>query len=548
MNGIIVDLFAGGGGASIGIESAMGRKIDVAINHDGAALAVHAANHPDTLHLEADVWEAHPQDVCAGRPVDLLWASPDCTHHSNAKGDVPRKSSLRSLAWVVVRWAKEVRPKVICLENVREFRNWGPLGKRGRPLKSKKGHTFRAWLDALRKEGYHVEHQVLDASEFGAPTKRLRLFVVARCDGRPIVWPAITHCNPADMEGDLFLSRLKPWRTAAECIDWSIPCPSIFERKKDLAEKTQWRIAEGIRRYVFEHPHPFVIKVNHGVDSRTGTRVYSVDVPLTTVTAKGRGHAVTVPSLIKFRHDSRGASIDAPLPTVTSGGSNQKRPAGAGHALGLSMPSLIPMQHDNRARGVDDPLGTLVASGVKHAVVAAWMVKHFGGVYGQEIERPASTVTATDHHALAAAHLIRFRGTSERQVKNSGQDMRSPVPTVSAGGTHVGEVRAFLTKYYSTGAIGQEINTPAHTLTAKHRLGLVTVEGIDYQIADIGMRMLEPHELLAAQFGEFSRTYDLSAAKTKTAKVRLIGNSVCPDVAYALVAANCTEASSGVAA
>jgi DNA (cytosine-5)-methyltransferase 1 len=458
---MIVDLFAGGGGASVGIEAAMGRKIDVAINHDGAALAVHAANHPDTLHLEADVWEAHPKDVTGGRPVDLLWASPDCTHHSVAKGDVPRDSGLRSLAWVIVRWAKEVRPKVICMENVREFRNWGPLGKRGRPLKNKKGHTFRAWIAALRKEGYQVEHRILDASEFGAPTKRLRLFVVARCDGEPIEWPGITHCDPAEMEGDMFLSRLKPWRTAAECIDWSIPCPSIFERKKDLAEKTQWRIAQGIKRYVLENPTPFIINTRNGERVGQAARIRSIDAPLTTVTAQG----------------SQGA------------------------------------------------------------LVSAFLAKHFGGVVGQSVDRPASTVTATDHHALAAAHLVKFRGQC------FGANLDNPMPTVTAKGLHVGEVRAFLTKYYSTGAIGQSLDTPAHTLTAKQRLGLVTVHGVDYQIADIGMRMLEPHELLAAQFGEFSRTYDLSAARTKTAKVRLIGNSVCPDVAAALVRANLSHAS-----
>jgi DNA (cytosine-5)-methyltransferase 1 len=349
---------------------------------------------------------------------------------------------------------------------VREFKHWGPLGKRGRPLKNKRGHTFRAWIAALQKEGYQVEHRILDASEYGAPTKRLRLFVVARCDGEPIQWPAITHCDPKDMEGDMFLSRLQPWRTAGECIDWSIPCRSIFDRKKPLAEKTQWRIAQGIKRYVLENPTPFIINTRNGERVGQAARVRSLNVPLPTITAQG----------------SQGA------------------------------------------------------------LVSAFLAKHFGGVVGQTLDRPASTVTATDHHALAAAHLVKFRGQC------FGSNLDKPMPTVTAKGLHVGEVRAFLTKYYSTGAIGQSLDEPAHTLTAKQRLGLVTVAGVDYQIANIGMRMLEPHELLAAQFGEFSRTYDLEAARTKTAKVRLIGNSVCPDVSRALVEANCTEGCEEIAA
>jgi DNA (cytosine-5)-methyltransferase 1 len=250
---VIVDLFAGGGGASTGIEAATGRTVDIAINHDPVALETHKRNHPRTRHLEADIWEVKPKEATQGQPVELLWASPDCTHFSVAKGGKPRKQNIRSLAWAVVTWAHEVRPACIFLENVAEFRGWGPLDDEGRPIKAQMGETFRVWKGALEALGYQVDFRILDASQYGAPTRRRRLFLIARCDGLPIVWPEITH-GPGKA----------PLHTAAECIDWSIPCPSIFDRKKPLAEKTLWRIAQGIRRFVLESADPFIVKVNHG--------------------------------------------------------------------------------------------------------------------------------------------------------------------------------------------------------------------------------------------------------------------------------------------
>ncbi len=470
---MIVDLFAGGGGASTGIEAALGRPVDVAINHDPTALAVHRLNHPGTRHLDADIWEVQPLKATGGQPVELLWASPDCTHFSVAKGGVPVLANIRSLAWVVVRWAKAVRPAVICLENVAEFRGWGPLGPDGRPDRVRKGETFASWRRALERLGYVVDYRILDASHYGAPTKRRRLFLVARCDGQPIRWPAPTHGK-----------GLRPLRAAAECIDWSIPCPSIFERKKPLAEKTLWRIAEGIRRFVLDTPRPFIV----GVGGRAGqSDPTSIDEPVGTITAKN-DRAMVAPTLIQ---------------------------AGYGERQG------------QRARTLDlhQPLGTVVAGGLKHALVAAFLSKHYGEraggfVGGQQLDLPTGTVTTQDHHALTAATLT---------------------PPETAG-PHLAAVRAFLTTYYGAEKAGQSLFDPLRTLTAKHRLGLVAVEGTDYQIADIGMRMLEPHELLAAQFGRFAPTYDLSAARTKAAKVRLIGNSVCPEVAEALVRANVSYA------
>jgi DNA (cytosine-5)-methyltransferase 1 len=489
MTGLIIDLFAGGGGASLGIEAALGRKVDYAINHDPIALAVHKANHPHTIHLTEDIWKVKPSEVTQGRPVDLLWASPDCTHFSVAKGGKPRKQSIRSLAWVVVEWARDAKPAVICLENVAEFRSWGPLDDEGKPRKKEMGDTFRKWKRDLEQLGYVIDYRILNASHYGAPTSRKRLFLVARCDGQPIRWPAPTH-------GGL---GLLPMRSAAECIDWSLPCPSIFGRKKPLAEKTLWRIAQGIKRFVLGSSQPFIVKVNHGGADARGE---SIEAPVSTVTAQRRGHALVAPVMIQMGYGEREGQ-------------------------------------DARALDLHQPLGTVVAGGRKHALVSAFLAKHYGGVVGVPLDgRPLDTITSWDHYSLSVACLAKFRGTDPSQPASGS--VEEPLPTISAGGIHSAEVRAFLTAYYSgPDDKGQSLDDPARTITTKDRLALVTIEGIDYAIIDdIGMRMLEPHELLRAQFGTFAARYDMSAAKTKTAQVRLIGNSVCPEVAQALVAAN----------
>jgi DNA (cytosine-5)-methyltransferase 1 len=477
----VVDLFAGGGGASTGLEAALGRPVDLAVNHDPVAIRVHEANHPGTRHLTTDVYDVDPVEATRGAPVDVLWSSPDCRHFSRAKGDVPKSPRVRSLAWVVVRWARAVRPRLIFLENVEEFLTWGPLGRDRRPIQARVGQTFRSWVAQLRCLGYEVDWRVLDASRYGAPTRRRRLFVVARCDGQPIRWPAETH-GPGGL----------PYRTAAECIDWSLPCPSIFERSRPLAEKTLWRIAQGVRRYVLETPAPFVVKVNHGRDLN---RSQSLFEPLTTVTGARRGHA-------------------------------------------LAVPHLVDMQRENAPRQLGLPLGVVTTQGNRFNLCAAFLAKHFGGVVGHDLGRPVGTVTARDHHSLAAAHLLKLRGECH------GAGLDEPMPTVTALGMHVAEVRAFLTTYYGADkATGGDLRSPTRAITARHRLGLVTVEGLgDFQIVDIGLRMLRPHELLRAQFGDHAEGYDLRLARTQEAQVRLIGNSVCPDAARALVAANVERA------
>ena len=482
---LIVDLFAGGGGASTGIELALGRHVDIAVNHDPEAVSLHQANHPQTRHYVSDVFEVDPRAVCGDQPVGLLWASPDCKHFSKAKGGKPVSKKIRGLAWVVVKWAKVVRPRVICLENVEEFQTWGPLADDGRPCPDCKGLTFRRWVGQLRALGYAVEWRELRACDYGAPTIRKRLFLVARCDGAPIVWPAPTH-GPG----------LRPHRTAAECINWSLPCPSIFERERPLAPATLRRIARGIKRYVIEAARPFIVPVTHQGDNR----VQAIDEPLRTVTSARRGEfALASPTLIQTGYGER-----------------------AGQAP--------------RVPGLDKPLGTAVA-GQKHALVAAFLAKHYGGVVGSDLRDPAATVTGVDHHSLVTSHLAKLRGTSN----SAGTD--EPLATVSAGGMHHAEVRALLLAYYGTDQDAQ-LGRPLPTATTHDRFGLVTVAGQDYLIADIGMRMLQPRELYRAQ--GFPESYAIGRGAdgrvlSKAAQVRMCGNSVCPPVAAALVMANYAE-------
>ncbi len=532
---LIIDNFAGGGGASCGIELALGRHVDHAINHDPEAVAMHAMNHPQTEHHCESVWDVDPLALTQGRPVGLAWFSPDCKHFSKAKGGKPRDKKIRGLAWVAMRWAALVRPRVIMLENVEEFRTWGPVLSDGSPCPQRKGQTFRSFVRQLEALGYVVEYRELRACDYGAPTIRKRLFLIARCDGRPIVWPEPTHGAP---DSTVVLSGLrKPWRTAPECIDWSIPCPSIFERAKPLAEATQRRIARGIRRYVIDAADPFIVKVNHGYDYFRGQ---PLGEPLQTITAK-HGYGIIAPVLTECANASTQRSWPADEPLRT-----QCAEVKGGH-FALASATLVQTGYGERpgqaprAPGLDKPLGTVVAGGAKHALVSAFLAKHYGGNYdgpGVSLDQPTSTVTTTDHHALVSSHLVKLRNNQ------FGQDAREPMPTLTAGGSHVGAVRTFLVKYYSEGGQDQDCRDPMHTIPTKDRLGLVTVAGEQYQIADIGMRMLEPHELYAAQ--GFPSTYVIAPVidgrrLPKHAQVRMCGNSVSPPMAAALVRANVPE-------
>jgi len=345
---LVVDNFAGFGGASTGIEAAIGRPVDIAINHAPDALALHAVNHPQTLHLCESVWDVDPRQVTQGRRVGLAWFSPDCKHFSKAKGGKPVEKRIRGLAWVAVRWAGALKPtgqhpRVIVLENVEEFVTWGPLRDDGRPDPAQAGREFRAFVNALQRLGYAVQWRELRACDYGAPTSRKRLFLIARCDGQPITWPAPTHArNPKRGSG------LRPWRTAAECIDWSIPCPSIFERSRPLADATLRRVAAGIQRYVIDAAEPYIVRIGHTGHGDSG-KTRGIHEPLSTITSKAE-HLLVAPTLVQTGYGEREGQ--AP-----------------------------------RVPGLDKPLGTIMAGGAKHALVAAFLAKHYTGVVGSDRHR-----------------------------------------------------------------------------------------------------------------------------------------------------------------
>ena len=496
-NELIVDNFAGGGGASVGIEAAFGRPVDIAINHDAEAVAMHRANHPGTTHYCESVFKVNPVTITGNRPVGLAWFSPDCTHHSKARGGKPRSKKIRGLAWIVVRWARRVRPRVMMLENVEEFQDWGPLLADGTPCRMRKGMIFRRWVKEIERQGYRVESRELRGCDYGAPTIRKRLFVIARRDGLPIVWPAPTHGDPDSPA--VKSGRLQPWPAAAQCIDWSLPAPSIFDRKRPLADNTLRRIARGVQRFVLEAADPFIVRLGHTGWNGDGMQ-YPATEPLTTVTSKAE-HCLAVPHVSTYygRDPLRGSAMDQPLRTQST---------------------------ENR-----------------FALVSAFLAKHYGGNYqgpGVDLRDPTGTVTTQDHHALVAAHLLNQKGTDQRM-----RDLREPAPTVCAGGNHAGLVAALMAPYYGSGSgtTGRDLRDPAPTVTSKDRLQLVTVniDGETFVLTDIGMRMLQPRELYRAQGFPDSYIIDPEVngkRLNKGAQVRMCGNSVCPPLARALVAAN----------
>lgn len=653
MREIIVDNFAGGGGASTGIELAIGRSVDIAINHDENAVAMHTTNHPDTLHYCESVFDVNPLVATAGRPVGLAWFSPDCRHFSKAKGSKPVEKEIRGLAWIVIRWALAVRPRVMMLENVEEFKTWGPLivsadgGQRPDPARA--GETFDAFCGMLSDGipaghpalvecceflgiaadgeqaqqlvaglGYVVDYRELRACDFGAPTIRKRFFMVMRCDGVPVTWPEPTHGDPKTPA--VQAGKLAPWHTAAECIDWSIPAQSIFDRKKPLAENTLKRIARGIQRFVIDSASPFIVKCNHTTTKGKYDcfRGQGLTEPLQTIT-KTHGYAITVPHLTKFRTGATGQPVTEPVPTVTAGTS--VRPGGNGHALGVVEAELAPFLagsggseyqakprpmdkpmhtilkesracvvapviarqfgasighradepsatitaggggksqlvsttliqmgygerpgQEPRVPGLHKPLGTVVAGGGKFGLVAANLVKHFGGNYqgaGLGLDEPAHTVTTADHHGLVTSHLVMLRGTCR-----DGRVVDAPAPGLTAGGLHVGNVETRLaTEGYDEQRAAQALAF-LREYCGTDSDGLVTVDGVVYRIVDVGMRMLQPAELYRAQ--GFPKWYiidqDYRGVKyAKDKQVARCGNAVPPPFAEALVRANLPE-------
>ena len=499
MQEIIVDNFAGGGGASTGIEMATGKSVDIAINHDIEAIKMHKINHPNTEHYCESVWDVDPVRACRGRSVALAWFSPDCKHFSKAKGKKPVDKNIRGLAWVAVKWAKAVKPRVIMLENVEEFKTWGPLLETDKgtvPDKKRKGETFNLFIESLKKLGYEVDFRELRACDYGAPTTRKRLFIVARCDGNKIVWPEPTHGNPETLEVSAGL--LKPWRTASDIIDWTIECPSIFERKKPLAENTLKRIAKGFQKFVIDNPSPYIVRIGQtgfGGDNLS----YSLKRPLTTITSKNE-HLLVTPYLV--RYDTMTSknivccqSLTRPLTRVDT--SNR---------VGMVTAFIKRDFKSGIGREVDKPLDTVMTV-TKSSLVTAFLVKHYGGNYkgsGICLEEPLHTITTIDHHSL---------------------------------------VSAFLLKYYGAD-IGQSIDNPLHTITTKDRFGLVTIKGENYKVVDIGMRMLQPRELYNAQGfpSDYVIDFDVDGKKySKAEKVKKCGNAVCPPIPAALVKVNLPE-------
>ncbi len=539
---LIVDNFAGGGGASTGIEIATGYSVDIAINHDPEAIRMHKTNHPSTKHYCESVWNVDPVKVCGGNPVALAWFSPDCKHFSKAKGGKPKDKNIRGLAWVACRWAGLVRPRVIMLENVEEFKTWGPLNRGHRPIKKKQGVTFQKFVSQLENLGYQVEHRELVAADYGAPTMRKRFFLIARCDGKPIIWPKPTH-GQKDSEA-VKAGLLEPYVGAYTQIDFDRPCPSIFDMAEEikrkygiravrpLAEKTMRRIARGLQKFVLENPEPFIIQCNHGGDRRP----QDIKEPMPTITGK-HGYGIVepkiVPCIMYNNENNVGASVENPLPIVTTGNRN------------FAVSATLIQYHsetgsrETRGQTIQDPIMTVDASN-RYGLVTAFMHKYFDGGYtgaGASAEDPLPTVTAWDHNSLVTANLIQMNNHCD------GRDLREPIPTITAGDGHFGEVRAFLIKYYGCGS-GQDIKAPLDTVTAQDRFGLVTIAGTEYKIVDIGLRMLEPKELYGCQgFPEdyiIDRDY-AGKAYPRSEQVRRCGNAVCPPIPSALVRANLPE-------
>lgn len=515
---LIIDSFAGGGGASTGIEMALGRSPDIAINHNPAALALHAANHPETLHLSENIYHVNPLDHVAGMPVGLAHFSPDCKHFSKAKGGKPVERNIRDLAWIIVLWAERAQPDVITMENVEEWKDWGPLVETDRglmPDPERRGETFKAWLKAMRKHGYRrIEWRELRACDYGAPTIRKRLFLIARRDGKPIVWPEPTHGPPGDP--DVIAGRKLPWRTAAECIDWSLPCPSIFDSSAEimakhelrairpLAAATMARVARGMKRYVLDAERPFIVQMGYGEREGQAPRAMDLDAPLGTVVAGGVKHAVVSPSVIRFNTGATGQDAREPLSTITAN-SYITRPGGAaplgivaphlmtmrnaakpfngadepahtitagGAGLTLVAPVLTAAQHGGSVRSVEDPHHTITASGKDQNSVIVPTLIGCGGRAGQSRPRggdePLATITAKADGCVAAAFLAQHNGDPRKDgldAARPGRVLDEPVSTVTATGAQKGVVSAFVSRQFGT-STGHEVDAPSATVTA----------------------------------------------------------------------------------
>lgn len=573
---IIVDNFAGGGGASTGIELAAGRPVAIAINHDPDAILLHKTNHPYTEHLQASVWDVNPVEVCRGRPVGLAWFSPDCKHFSKAKGKALRDRKIRGLAWIVLRWAGTVRPRVIMVENVEEFQTWGPVRK-GKPVKKHAGKTFQKWKQQLLDLGYVIEHRELIAADYGAPTTRKRFVLVARCDGKPIVWPERTHAPRGSEE--VKSGKCKPWRSAAEIIDWSLPSYSIFASKQEIKEKygvnavrpladnTLRRVIRGVDKFTIKSGKPFIVECNHGGEGYARSAVE----PVNTITGKYTG-GVTEPVMIPYTFSNTGGSVGSdtgqPVHTIrTAGGqvlsaanliqyhteqTENVRASGlsapiqtvdAANRYGLTCANLVEYYGNGNPIDASDPLHTVTARD-REGVVSAHIQKFFGGVIGQDATEPMPTVTAVDHNALCAAHVVKFKG------QELGQHPGNTLNTITAQGLEYAECRAVLAKVEPGRNLGcwPEIRSLLNQYCGydlqEDEVILLILRGAAYYIADITLRMLTPRELYNAMGFPpdyiIERDY-LGNEYRKSKQVARCGNAVCPPLAEAMVRVNLPE-------
>lgn len=521
INELIVDNFAGGGGASTGIELATGRPVDIAINHDPYAILMHQTNHPYTKHYCESVWDVDPIKICSGKPVGLMWLSPDCKHFSRAKGGKPVDKNVRGLAWIALRWAATVKPRVIILENVPEFVTWGRLGKNGKPDKRYTGETFRSFVYQIRQKGYDVDWRELRACDYGAPTIRKRFFLIARCDGKPIVFPKPTH---GEGEG------LLPYRTAAECIDWSIPCKSIFERNKSLADNTLRRIAKGLDKFTIKAKKPFIM-VNNSQNCPKG-----LTEPVPTVTT-GRRNFLCVPSVQKYYGGIVGSDVSEPLGTVTAVDHNA-----------LMAANLIQYHSEQsgsevRGQSLDKPIMTVDMSN-RYGLTAAHIVKYYSGDHYSSVKDPLHTITVKERNALVESHLCVLRN------KMDCKPLTEPLPTECTSGGHFAEIRTKIVKYAHGINLGhwekvrELLNKYCGYTIADDEVLLLEINGEQYFIADIGMRMLEPRELYLAQGfpADYIIDHDYEGnIYPRTQQVARCGNAVPPPFAEALVRANLPE-------
>ncbi len=496
---IIVDNFAGGGGASTGIELATGRVVDIAINHDPDAIIMHRTNHPHTMHYQASVWDVDPVEVCRGRPVGLAWFSPDCKHFSKAKGGKPVDKNIRGLAWIVLRWAGTVRPRVIILENVEEFQTWGPV-RRGHPVKSKTGQTFRQWLGQLEALGYTVEWRELVAADYGAPTTRKRFFLIARSDERPIVWPEPTHA-PADSQ-EVKAGTKKPWRSAAEIIDWNLPTPSIFATKEEvrerygvaavrpLARNTMRRVARGVDKFVIRSASPFLVIVNHAGEFRG----QGLAEPLQTITAKhgyGVASPVMAPLTMHNNQNAVGTSITDPVNTITGTGAG-------GHQM-LITPTLAAIGQTgggDRCRSVEEPTHTQVSKAEECVVCPAMIQYHTEQterVRGQGVTDPIMTIDASNRYGLAAATLTKYYNGDHNQ------DAAAPLHTITTRDRE-GVTVANLSKFYG-GVVGAAASDPLPTVTAVDHNALQTAHMVKMKGTNLGGQAQDPLQTITAGGG-----------------------------------------------